>query len=186
MLNIILKKLNTGNENVTSLFCFLLLAVIPVETILVKLDDHLRDLDVSLLGGHEIRLVAILPLDEEEELPRLVSRSDDLLGGETPGESSGLLFSFGRFSCGRSRGLLSVRLPFHSLGLHLLLLVLVFQISLKLLNLFVGSLQVLLGLPRVVVRIVVAAPLDEILHLPSLLGALVHDSLHFILLVTHP
>jgi len=57
----------------------LLVILVPVQPLLVELDHHLRDLQVGLLGGHQVGLVRALPLDEEVELPRVVGGADDLL-----------------------------------------------------------------------------------------------------------
>ena len=70
------------------------LGVVPVQPLLVKLDHDLRDLGVGLLGRNKVRLVTSLPLDQEEELPRVVRRSNDSLCSQSSCESSGFVFIF--------------------------------------------------------------------------------------------
>jgi hypothetical protein len=42
---------------------------VPGQPLLVELDDDLRAFDVGLAGGDEVRLVRVLPLHEEHQLP---------------------------------------------------------------------------------------------------------------------
>ena len=66
----------------------------PVEPVFIELDDCLWDLHVGFFGGHEVGFLGSLPLDQEEQLSRLVGGSNDLLRLKTPGEPSELLLSF--------------------------------------------------------------------------------------------
>ncbi len=61
----------------------------PGEPLLVELDDGLRALCVGLPGGHQVGLVASLPLDEEHELPGGVGGADDALGLQVAVEAPG-------------------------------------------------------------------------------------------------
>ncbi len=61
----------------------------PGEPLLVELDDGLRAPHIGLAGGHEIGLVASLPLDQEHELARGVGGSDDALGIQVAVEAAG-------------------------------------------------------------------------------------------------
>ena len=57
----------------SSLVLLLLAGRVPGEALLVELDDGLGTLDVGLPGGHQVGLVAALPLDQEHELAGRVS-----------------------------------------------------------------------------------------------------------------
>merc|ERR1719397_1609577 len=54
-------------------------ARVPSQTLLIKLDDSLRNASVGLLGRHKICFIASLPLDEEHELSRRVGGSNNSL-----------------------------------------------------------------------------------------------------------
>lgn len=66
---------------------------VPGESLLVEVDDELRTLLAGQLRRNEHGLVAVLPLNEESELPLDVSGADDLLRLESVVEwRFGLLF----------------------------------------------------------------------------------------------
>merc|ERR1719319_495220 len=145
----------------SSVLGFLLFTVGPVETILIELDDHLRDLDVCLLGGNKICLIAALPLDQKEEFTWLIGCADDFLSSETSGKSLWFLLSFSGFSNGiGSRRIFCVGFPLGSLGF---LFSFGLQDCLKLLYFCLSPFQVIVWLPGVVIRIIEATPLDKVL-----------------------
>ena len=54
---------------------------------------YLRNVDVGLLGSHEVGLVAPMPLDQEVQFPGLLRGSEDLLRLQSSGKSSRLVVS---------------------------------------------------------------------------------------------
>merc|ERR1712172_286631 len=54
-------------------------ARVPGQTLLIKLDDSLRNTSVCLLGWNKVCFIASLPLDEEHQLSRRVSSSNNSL-----------------------------------------------------------------------------------------------------------
>ena len=64
---------------------------VPVESVLVELDDCLGDLHICFFCRDQICFIRAFPLDEEEQLPGLVGGSYDLLWLETSGEPSQVL-----------------------------------------------------------------------------------------------
>ena len=50
--------------------------VIPVQTLLVELDDNLRDLNIGFFSWNQISFVWSFPLDQEEKLSRVIGRSN--------------------------------------------------------------------------------------------------------------
>merc|ERR1719400_1589936 len=154
-----------------------ILGVVPVEPFLIELDDDLRDLDIGLLGGHQVRLVRALPLDEEEELPGVVGGADDPLGGQAPCKAPRLvvILVLGFLL------LLSTRL-----GLPLLPSLALFGISIPVVLLdFVLTVEVLHGLPGVLLLGIKPLPLDEVLRL-ALHHPLVQNLLHLVGLTLAP
>merc|ERR1712121_5861 len=65
--------------------------VVPVEALLVELDNNLRNLRVSFLGWNQICFVRTLPFDQEEQLSGIVGRSDDSFRRQTSSKSSWLV-----------------------------------------------------------------------------------------------
>ena len=55
---------------------------------------YLRNVDVGLLGSHEVGLVAPMPLDQEVQFPGLLGGSEDLLRLQSSGKSSRLVSPF--------------------------------------------------------------------------------------------
>ena len=55
---------------------------------------YLRNVDVGLLGSHEVGLVAPMPLDQEVQFPGLLRGSEDLLRLQSSGKSSRLVSPF--------------------------------------------------------------------------------------------
>ena len=55
---------------------------------------YLRNVDVCLLGSHEVGLVAPMPLDQEVQFPGLLRGSEDLLRLQSSGKSSRLVSPF--------------------------------------------------------------------------------------------
>ena len=69
--------------------------VIPVESVLIELDDNLGNLDIGLFGSHQVSFLWPLPLDQEEQLTGLIGGSDDFLWLQVPGKSSwSILWAF--------------------------------------------------------------------------------------------
>lgn len=69
---------------------FLIVHIVPHETLLVEANDHLRALDVGDARRHQIGLVRILPLHQEHELALRVCRAQNLLWYQTAFEASWL------------------------------------------------------------------------------------------------
>merc|ERR1719400_630094 len=152
-----------------------ILGVVPVEPFLIELDDDLRDLDIGLLGRHQVRLVRALPLDEEEELPGVVGGADDPLGGQAPCKAPRLVVILVLGFLLLLRLLLSTRL-----GLPLLPSLALFGISISVVLLdFVLTVEVLHGLPGVLFLGIKPLPLDEVLRL-ALHHPLVQNLLHLV------
>ena len=55
---------------------------------------YLRNVDVGLLGSHEVGLVAPMPLDQEVQFPGLLRGSEDLLRLQSSGKSPRLVSPF--------------------------------------------------------------------------------------------
>ena len=84
------------------------IAIMPVESCFVELDnslemetlildtdvtthyDHLGNLQIGLLGRHQVRLLRPLPLDQEEKVSRLVGSAYDLVWLQASRETAGL------------------------------------------------------------------------------------------------
>lgn len=81
----------------------------PGKTLFVELDDRLRAAHVGHLRGHEVRLVALLPFNQEHELAGRVSCADDLLGLFSAIEAA-------RFRARRCRSRAGAGRPGHRLG----------------------------------------------------------------------
>ena len=64
------------------------MVIIPIESVFIELNDDLRNLDICLLGSHQVSLLRPLPLDQEEQLTRLIGGSYYLLWLQIPCKSS--------------------------------------------------------------------------------------------------
>ena len=84
-----------------------LIVIIPVQPSFVELDnslelvlgikrcrhtwyDHLGYLQIGLLGGHKVRLLRTLPLDQEEQISRLIGGAYDLVRLQASSKPAGL------------------------------------------------------------------------------------------------
>ena len=154
----------------SSVQILVLIVILPVQPLLVELDDNLWNFSVCLLGRDQISCFVSFPLDEEEELPGIPGGADDPLRLETPREPMGLNVIFFLLLLVRLIFLGYFRLsPVSSLLLfldHFLLLFLGMCVELQDLVLAV---EMLYWLPGVVIYAVVAFPLDQVLGLSFLL-----------------
>jgi len=156
---------------------------VPGQSLLVKLDDRLRTLHVSLPSRNQISLVRTFPLDEKHQLSRGVCGANDPLGVKIAVEAPWaviirLLLLFSLLASGGGRDGLALA------GFLLLLGGLLLVLSLELCD-QVLAVQVLNRLPGVIL-VSVALPLEEVLRLARLGDALVHHLLDgiFLLLLT--
>ena len=69
---------------------------------------YLRNVDVGLLGSHQVELVTPLPLDQKVQFPGLLGGSEDLLRLQSSGKSSRLIVSPFRLLSWRMNNWLSI------------------------------------------------------------------------------
>ena len=69
---------------------------------------YLRNVDVGLLGSHQVELVTPLPLDQKVQFPGLLRGSEDLLRLQSSGKSSRLIVSPFRLLSWRMNNWLSI------------------------------------------------------------------------------
>merc|ERR1719397_998276 len=148
-------------------------ARVPGQTLLIKLDDSLRNASVGLLGWHKVCFITSLPLDEEHELSRRVSGSNNSLGIETSLKSSRpfVTYFLGLLGGGRvKRSCLALVVPWPPSPTLLL------SHPLKLVN-QISTIQVVPWLPSIIL-IAKATPFEQVLRLPIPSNSLVYHLLH--------
>uniref|UniRef100_A0A6B0V2K5 Uncharacterized protein n=1 Tax=Ixodes ricinus TaxID=34613 RepID=A0A6B0V2K5_IXORI len=135
-------------------FVFAAAASVPGQAFFVKPYDDLRAADVGDAGGHDVRLVAVLPLDQEHELARRVGGADDAIGVQAAVETTWLGVSILPLLLAAGR----LGVVFHLLGVRVLL---AFFLEL---GDEARAVQVLFGFPGVV-AFGVTFPLEVVLDL---------------------